>query len=985
MNSSDRNGLTVALLSVLVLTSSLAAQRTARITGDRLSGFVLPVEPLDGEIRLEALRGWSWTVDDTKRLVLEGDVRVTIGGRLLQSSTAVFWINRIPSADGLINQLAVYFDEASNPQRRAGMGAEGRNLLVTASARGEVTLVVSSLEPRQPRSSATLRRGEQRMARHLRQLVALPPPLEVEPVVDVPPAPDEFFPVPGGTVRPRDVRLPQQVELPDPPRATLPLLPPSGVIRWSAGSLEFTAGETENVILVTGSVLVEYIALDQTEDYSKLTLSAERGVIFTEPGTVEELVGRELDADQVLGIYLEGAVWISVDDGDYVARAPRVYYDLRTQQALMVDAVLRTYVRDSRLPIYARAEELRQVALNQWQARRVRVSTSEFFEPHLALGAERLTITRRPTAADPQERETFMVGEDNTLRVGGTPILGWPRFAGTVSDVPLRSVSLGGEDQDGVQIRTAWDLYALMGTEAPDGLDAELTVEGFTRRGAGVGLDFRYDLADAFGNVDLYGMYDNGRDDRTSSGEDVDRDSGIRGLALWEQTQRLSRDWLLQLQTSWISDETFISARREDDFVSRREYETSAYVRYQKGNSALDLLTQYSLNDFISNDYLLASRAFVVDKLPELTYRTYGNPIFGGDVSYSGETRLTRMKMAFEEGTPNELGVPGRAFGIPPDVPVADSLRARGLTEQWVSRFDTRHEVMIPGEIGALQVTPFAVGRFTAYTDDFEEFSSDADDVRLYGSVGIRLNTEFHTIDNAASNRIFDINRIRHVLEPSVTLWYAYSGDIEDGDLPPYDPEVESLATGAAVRFGLRSTWQTQRGGPGRWRSVDFLMFDANVILNSSDANRQSPTPQFFDYRPEYSQPGDHFKGVLVWLLSDNVSIVTDQTYDFDESLLARGSVGAELRHTPNLRSFIEYRYIDASDNRLLGVGWEYKLTPKYRVSLRPDWDFEENDFRSVSVRVVRSFPDFDLTVQVKQDEIRDETSIGASIDLVEF
>ena len=62
-----------------------------------------------------------------------------------------------------------------------------------------------------------------------------------------------------------------------------------------------------------------------------------------------------------------------------------------------------------------------------------------------------------------------------------------------------------------------------------------------------------------------------------------------------------------------------------------------------------------------------------------------------------------------------------------------------------------------------------------------------------------------------------------------------------------------------------------------------------------------------------------------------------------------------------------------------------YLLTPKYRVSVRPQWDFEEQEFRAVSLVVTRKFPDFSLTVRVRHDEIEDQTTIGASLDLVEF
>ena len=47
--------------------------------------------------------------------------------------------------------------------------------------------------------------------------------------------------------------------------------------------------------------------------------------------------------------------------------------------------------------------------------------------------------------------------------------------------------------------------------------------------------------------------------------------------------------------------------------------------------------------------------------------------------------------------------------------------------------------------------------------------------------------------------------------------------------------------------------------------------------------------------------------------------------------------------------------------------------------------DLEEDDLRSISARIQRAFPDFTLTTRVRYDDIRDETTVSASIDLIEF
>ncbi len=377
---------------LLAWVSSVSAQRTVLITGDRLSGFVLPISPVDDDITIEAMRVNSWTVDDTKRLLLEGDVHISIGSYEFDSPAAVVWINRLNSAAGVINQIAIYFDEVGGATRRAGqMGAGGRQLLITASSRGEVNLTAWSHDSRRPRGSILLKQAEARLSVHLRRLLAMEDELtlSLQPRIERPPPPEkDYVPVPGGRPTAADIELPREVELPTLEDITPWLRDPAGSITYIAERVAYTPGPDEDIITLSGSFVIEYIANLRANDFSQITLSAQRAVIFTDPGLTTGAGSGQLTTDSIRGVYLEGNVVASADDGDYTTRAPRMYYDFKTGQAVMLEAVLRTYLRDSTLPIYARAEELRQIASNQWKAKNVVVSTSEFFTPHLAIGAD---------------------------------------------------------------------------------------------------------------------------------------------------------------------------------------------------------------------------------------------------------------------------------------------------------------------------------------------------------------------------------------------------------------------------------------------------------------------------------------------------------------------------------------------------------------------------------------------------------------------
>lgn len=971
-------------------TASSDGQRTAledadgrrvRIRGDRLSGFVLPIEPLPGAITIQSLRADAWKVDDTQRLQVEGDVQISIAGQRFRAPAAAVWINRIPSQWGTINQIAVFFDEVSNPSRQAGTGVSGRHVLVTGSTIGEVELEAVRVEHDRPHPTALLRRGEARLADHLRRIAGDPPPLAQWPKAEHPEEPEPYRPEPGRRFRPEQIEWPEEIELPE-PEPTSWLVPPTGTVRYSAADVEIVPGEEENTITMIGPLVIEYIAGDLADQWERITITAERGVIFTDPGTLEAYVSGQHSAESVRGVYLEGNVIVRADD-EYTVRSPRVYYDFRTDQAIMVDAILRTYSREHDLLMYSRAEEMRQLSENQWEARQVRVSTSEFYTPHIAVGARKATITQRPSRREPGATETHIDSRDLTLRAGGMPFFYWPRFSGTLRETPLKSVTFGTRRQDGMSVETTWNLFSLLGIEPEEQIQADLKIDGFSKRGAGAGTEFRYNIGRSHGMLDLYGLWDDGID-RVDTGVDVDPDRTFRGLALWEHHARFGQHWTFQGQASYISDPTFVSSRREEDFRSRREYETSAYLKHQQDNAALTILGKLELNDFISNDYLLASRQFQVDKLPEVTYRRYGDSLIGDLLTYSTETRLSRMRMVFNRTTPAEIGLRRGALGLDRDDPIDELLRSRGLHQGFVYRADTRHELSMPFEWSIFRIVPFVVGRFTAYDDDFEAFHPDTDKLRFYGAGGVTIGTQFQRVYDGVQSRLLNLNRLRHIVEPSMTLWYADT-NVSGINLPVYDPEVEALADGAAMRFGMRNTLQTQRGGPGRWESVDVVTLDTHVVLHSSDADRRSPTPQFFDFRPEFSQPGDHFFSAAKWMLSDTVSLVGQGTYDFDNSVLSRGSAGAELRHSPVLTSYIEYRFIDISNTELLEVGWDYQLTPKYRVRLSPQWDFRQGDFRAITARVTRRFPDINLIFFLRYDQIRDETSIGATLGAVEF
>ena len=1003
------------------------AVREVAIDGTSLGGFVLPVLPIAHDLRMSSQRATEWTVDDTKRLLLEGDVAIELGSYDFRAESAVVWINRLPSAKGLMTQFVAWFPSVSEPTRQAGMGASGRDVLITATIDGAVRLSAVVLD-RGPVRSREVAEGERRLARYLRRTLARPAPsLTRRPDVQVPPLPPEPVLEPGGrivrTPTPPESSGPDSIRLPAENADDLDIFDPRGLVSFSAD--EVVVEEDRDAIAVVGSVVIDYDGSNAVDDLRRLSLVAERGVVFLAPGTVRGLRdgGGTVQAESIEGIYLEGGV--RATDGEYTLRGSSVYYDLPRNQAVIMDAVLRTYTRTGRrLPVYARAEEMRQIASDQWTADKATVSTSEFFTPHLSIGLERVTITEGGDEGRDGRKSTWVEGSGLTLRAGSVPFFYLPSFEGPADQTPLRDVRVGYQQDKGVGISTRWNAYGLLGLAPVEGVDAEVRLDGWIERGPAAGLALGLeDLGglNGVGRFDAYGLYDLGGVDRTSAGRDVTIDEGMRGQVVGEYRATLSADLYLEAQLSYLSDETWVTSWREGDYRSRREYESSIYVDYSPDNTSLSLLVRGDVNDFISNSYVLASRPYFVEKYPEIDYDREGDDL-GGAVTWSSRWNFASMSLNPTAGTANSLGVRLPAFAVPTgDTSISGQYLAAGYNTQTVNRFHTRQELAVPIDGDGWAVSPFVFGRFTGYLQGDDELyraqqgiEVDQPDYQVMLGGGARASAQFQSIDDRARSDLFDIHRIRHILEPNATLWYGWA-DRPTGSVPIYDQAIEGATGGTAAQVGMKQTLQTQRGGIGNRRSVDLLVLDYGVVFNdrSDDFQRtdlrnaagdpnfyawaQSPYPQFYRWEPELSQWGSHAYGSGLWQLSSSLALAanglfnwdTREVYDYTDgpvptvrsiSGLLRGSVGAQFTHDPDTNSYIEYRYLGASDDELLQAGLLYRVGRLYQLGVSPQYDLRRNEFRAVTGSIRRSLPDFDFVLSVGYNLIRDQTVFGMSL-----
>jgi hypothetical protein len=978
----------------------------ASLDGRSFGGVSLPLEPLDGPIAFSAMKATIWkeqgTADHpTHRFLLDGNVGMQLGLFKLVASRAVVWLQERPDEQGNTYQVFVYFDEVSTPGGDSSVGVWAKRLpmegvLRLGSARPRLNFDVRT-EGRP--TDAFVSEAERAFSTYLRSLVARGAYVPGQGWTS-----DSHVDAAAPEVGPRVPDFAQFVErLPQGERMQ-PVLAETGIFAFSPGDApRYHEGPDESLVILTGGVAIQYSQrASATEPERMLEFAADRVVIFLAPGSSPAI--SRIGTGEIRGIYLEGNVRADstrgrgnrpiVGSGDerYSVRAEQMYYDIDRNRAVMLDAVFWTYDQRRGLPLYMRASVIRQESANQFSAKKARLTNTAFFTPQLSIGAQSVTITStdRVTSAGEEVSSIHVDARDITLRAQNVPFFYVPFLRGDPTRIPLRDVRLEDSTGSGQALKLTWDAISMFGLNTPAGFGLELLTDFYLERGFGGGVNVTMNRLDRGGELFLYGLPSDDGEDVLVTGDRIKHSGDARGVFYGQYWQRLSQWWVVRLGAAGFSDPTFAGTFMRPLVRTGDEATNFVDLTRTKENTELSITGVGALNDFTPNEYLLQSQGFTVDRLPEAKYVRNADDLLEqtapGLLSYSSEYRLGLLRIRKTQPTASELGFSRSsdslpAFGILPDESIADRLEREGFTGERVFRFDTRHELSAQLEAGPVDVTPFTVGRLTAWDNDFDAFSPNEDDnVRLWGAIGVHLGTTIQRVNNSVESKLFDLHRMRHVIRPGVTLWHAGTS-IDRTSLPVYDREVESIAEGSAVRLGVDQTWQTQRGGPGRWRSVDVFTLKSDLILVSRDVDQPSPIGRFYEDRPELSNLGNF--GVLegTWQATDATALVATTIYDFDFNQPAATVLGGIVQHNPRFTTSGEVRYINVEDATFLSVGSSYQLTTTYDLTFRSVYDTDARKFQRVSAGVTRLFPNVSFGFGVAYNEITEET--GFSFNLI--
>ncbi|WP_184306037.1 organic solvent tolerance protein OstA [Aporhodopirellula rubra] len=730
-----------------------------------------------------------------------------------------------------------------------------------------------------------------------------------------------------------------------------------------------------------------------------VSLSANRIVAWTPPlGDI--ITGAASAAASEGELYLEGD--IVVRQGEQIIYADAMYYNASREIGVVLDAEAIATIPQYQGTVRVKAEVMRQVARGNYIANNAAVTSSRMGVPRYWLQSNELSLTQKPTARVDKatgqvvpDSEPYVSSGGNFVYLGGIPVLYWPRFS-----TPLRKptfyltgADIKNDDIFGSQVLLEWDLFQLLGMNAPDGVESILLTDYLSDRGPAIGGRTTYTRSSMFGiagpvtgTYDSYTIKDDGLDVLGRGRRELTPEEDLRGRTTLKHRHYLPGGWEFVAELGYLSDRNFLEQYFEQEWDQDPDRTTGMRLRKYAGSQLFDANFNIQINDFYQE----------TERVPSFNHYALGGSLLGDRLTWSMHNEAGYEKLNTAE--------------VPLDPVIAANtsvLPGEFDREGVVTR--TRQELSMPIQAGVAKIAPFAIGEAAYYGEGV-----DGDSVtRLWGGGGIRANLPFSRVDSTIQSSLLNVRGLAHKVDLSAEYFYADS-DTDYQDLPLYDPlddnaqeefrrvfindtfggtladqydprnyalrqgiqrNVTSPSDTVAddlqqLRLGMKHRFQTKRGLPGRERIVDLFRLDIETILfpkQDRDNFGETLGPTIYD--AQYN-------------LGDRVTLLSDGYIDwFDEGL--RSFSGGVRTSRPGVGDFyVGLLSLEGPiSSTVLRTKLDHRLNEKWIVSAGNTYDFGETGNVGQSFGLTRIGESFLVQIGANVDAGRDNTSFGFMVE----
>jgi LPS-assembly protein len=543
------------------------------------------------------------------------------------------------------------------------------------------------------------------------------------------------------------------------------------------------------------------------------------GTVYWTNGVLAQYGDTVLTADAASANQQSGEVvadgHVRIEQGDQIWVGDHIRYNFKTRQ--MQSEQFRT----GKPPVFAAGEHLHGDASNQtYTAEHVFVTTDDVSKPVMRVRASRMKIVPGK----------YIEMWNAVVLADGVPVFYFPYYKRNLGEHANNWDFLPGyRSSYGAYLLTTYRWF--LGDDA----DGKFHLDYRERRGVGLGPDMNLHLG-RWGEADFkyYYLYDNDANRGTNGLPDFGSVPVNRQRLYFAYQATPATNLNVKALVNYQSDPFVLHDYFESDYTQNPQPNTLVEVNKYSKNWSLDALTTPRVNSFFDQ----------VERLPDVRLTGFRQEIFNTPVYYDSESSAGyyRQFLTFTNGV-----YPG----------------TNGIYASSAARADTYHQLTWPMRFFKwLNFTPRVGGRFTYYSEQNASSGTNGETYRTVFNTGAAMSFKASQLWADATNSLFQVNGLRHIIEPSVNYVYVPNPSTPASQLPQFDSElpsllllpiqfpdynnIDSVDSQNVIRFGLRNTLQTKRDG-----QLDNLL-DWNVMLDwrlkpdgrTNALNLGSPGPQ---------------------------------------------------------------------------------------------------------------------------------------------
>jgi LPS-assembly protein len=486
---------------------------------------------------------------------------------------------------------------------------------------------------------------------------------------------------------------------------------------------------------------------------------------------------------------------VRIEEGEQIWIGEHITYNFKTRK--MQSEQFRT----GKPPVFAAGQNLQGNTTNHtYTARHVFVTTDDVTDPVVRVRAARMKIVPGK----------YVEMWNAVVLVDGVPVFYFPYYKRNLG-AHANNLDLlpGYRSTYGPYLLTTYRWY--LGNDA----DGKFHVDYRTRRGVGVGPDVDLHLG-RWGEAAFkyYYLYDNDANRGTNGLPDFGSVPQNRQRFYFAYQATPATNLNFKALVNYQSDPFVLHDYFESDYTQNPQPNTLVEVNKYWKNWSLDALATPRINSFFKQ----------VERLPDVRLTGFRQQVFNTPVYYDSESSAGFYRQFITLTNGNFPGT-------------------NGFYANSGARADTYHQITWPMRFFKwLNVTPRVGGRFTYYSEQNASSGTNSETYRTVFNTGVAASFKASHLWAGATNSLFQINGLRHIIEPSVNYVYIPRPSTPASQLPQSDSElpsllllpiqfpdynnIDSVDSQNVIRFGLSNTLQTKRDG-----QLDNLL-DWNVMLD---------------------------------------------------------------------------------------------------------------------------------------------------------